>query len=55
MISLLPIGRVIGLISVAYAALITLAVAISWKFGGHSQTNWSSIGFAFSGASALQP
>jgi hypothetical protein len=54
MISLLPIGRVIGLISVVYAILITLAVAISWRFGGHSQTVWGSIGFALSGASALQ-
>lgn len=54
MISLLPIGQVIGIISVVYAALIALAVAISWKFGGHSQTIWGSIAFAFFGATVLQ-
>jgi hypothetical protein len=54
MIGLLPIGRVIALISVIYAVLIALAVAVSWKFGDRSQTIWGSIGFAFSGATALQ-
>ena len=38
--SLLPIGRVIGLVSVVYAVLIVIAVAISWKFGNRSQTVW---------------
>jgi hypothetical protein len=52
MISLLPIGRVIGLVSVVYAVLIVIAVAISWKFGNRSQTD--SVGIAWSGATALQ-
>ena len=54
MINLLPIERVIGLISVVYAVLIALAVAISWRFGDHSQTVWGSMAYAFSGATALQ-
>ena len=54
MISLLPIGQVIGLISVVYAVLVALAVALSWKLGDGSQTLWGSIGFAFSGATTLQ-
>jgi hypothetical protein len=54
MIYLLPIGQVISFISVVYAVLIVLAIPISWKFGGHSQTVWGSIGFAFSGATVLQ-
>jgi hypothetical protein len=54
MINLLPIERVIGLVSVVYAVLIALAVAISWEFGDHSQTIWGSIVYAFSGATALQ-
>jgi len=52
MIGLLPISRVIALVSVVYAVLITLFVAISWKFG--DQTIWGSIWLAFSGATALQ-
>ena len=54
MISLLPIGRVIGFVSAIYAAFISLAVVIYWKFGGPSQAAWSSIGFAFSGATVVQ-
>jgi hypothetical protein len=54
MISLLPIGRVIGLVSVVYAVLIVIAVAISWKFGNRSQTVWDSVGIAWSGATVRQ-
>ncbi len=54
MIGLLPIGRVIAYTSVAYAVLIALAAAISWRFCGQSQTAWGIIGLAFSGATALQ-
>jgi hypothetical protein len=54
MISLLPMGRVIGFISVLYASLIALATALAWKIDGHSQTIWGSIGMALSGATALQ-
>lgn len=54
MIGLLPIGRVIALTSVVYAVLIALAVALSWRFGDNSQTILGSVGFAFSGATALQ-
>ncbi len=54
MISLLPIGRVIALISAVYAVIIFLALALSWKFGDQSQTVWGSITFAVSGATTLQ-
>jgi hypothetical protein len=54
MIGLLPIGRLIGLISVCYAALILLAFVVSLKLGGNSLTIWGSISFAFGGATALQ-
>jgi SMODS-associating 2TM, beta-strand rich effector domain len=54
MISLLPMAQVVGFIAVVYAVLITLTGAITWKFGGHSETLWGSVGFAFSGATALQ-
>jgi hypothetical protein len=54
MMNLLPIGQVIRLVSVVYAGLIALAVAISWRFGDHSQTVWGSVAFAFSGATILQ-
>jgi len=43
---LLPMGQVIGFISVLYASLIALATALAWKFDGHSQTIWGSIGIA---------
>jgi hypothetical protein len=54
MIGLLPIGRIIGLVAVVYAVLIALAVAISWHFADYPPTFWSGIGFAVSGATALQ-
>lgn len=54
MMGLLPIGRVIALTSVTYAFFVALAVALSWRFGGHSQTIIGSVGFAFAGATALQ-
>jgi len=54
MIGLLPIGRVIALVSVVYAVLVALAVALSWRFGDRSETVLGSVGFAFSGATALQ-
>jgi len=54
MIGLLPIGRVIALVAVVYAVLIALAVAISWQFNDYPQTFWRGIGFAVSGATALQ-
>jgi hypothetical protein len=54
MVSLLPTERVIGLVSVVYALLAALAVAISWKFSENTQTVWGSIWFAVSGATALQ-
>lgn len=54
MIYLLPIGLVIRLIAVVYAAVIALAVALSWKLGDQSHTVWLGISFAFSGATVLQ-
>jgi hypothetical protein len=54
MISLLPIGRVIGYIAVAYAFLVVLAIVIVWKLGGNSQGTLGILFFAFTGATALQ-
>ncbi len=53
MIGLLPIGRVVAFISVVYASLIAVVVALSWKFAD-SPTIWGSIGIAFSGATPIQ-
>jgi hypothetical protein len=54
MIGLMPIGRVIGVISTVYAVFVALGVAITWKFGGSSETIWGSVGYAFAGATPLQ-
>jgi hypothetical protein len=53
-IGLLPIGRVIALTSGVYAVLVTLALALSWRFGDQPPTIFGAIGFAFSGATPLQ-
>jgi hypothetical protein len=52
MIYLLPMGQVLGAVAICYATLISLLVALSWKLYGGSV--WGSIGFAVSGATALQ-
>src|SRR3546814_8154555 len=53
MIGVLPIGRVIVFVAVVYAVIVALAVAIAWKFFGHSQTVRGSMTIAISGATAL--
>lgn len=52
MISLLPIHRVIVIISITYAALVAVIVSIIWKFS-YSPTLYASIKVALAGATAL--
>jgi hypothetical protein len=54
MIGLLPIGRVIAVISAFYAAAIFLIAAIIWQFSAHPQTTWTVVKLAFTGATILQ-
>ena len=54
MISLLPIAQVIRFVAVLYAALITLLFAILLQVVDGSSSAWTSISFAFSGATLLQ-
>jgi hypothetical protein len=52
MISILPITRIVGIITVWYAACIAAVVALIWKFADQL-TLLSSVGIAFSGATVL--
>ncbi|MGY3582595.1 hypothetical protein ACVIGB_008338 [Bradyrhizobium sp. USDA 4341] len=52
MISVLPLARIIAIIAVSYAACVAAIVALVWKWGDQP-TVWSSVGIAFSGATAL--
>ena len=54
MIGLLPIARIIRYVAVAYAVLTALCAAIALQFGDVSWSAWTSISFAFSGATVLQ-
>jgi hypothetical protein len=51
-IGILPITRLVGAIAVLYAGCVAVIVALIWKFG-NEPTLWSSVGIAFSRATAL--
>jgi hypothetical protein len=51
-ISILPIVALVRTIAVVYAAIVAAFVALIWKFSDDPSL-WSSVGLAFSGATAL--